>query len=318
MENQENKSSYPEHYEEEIDLRDYINVLMKRKKEIGAIFLIAVIVAAIISLLIPPTYEATNLVELGKIKERPIENTADIKTIFERKTVLKELGAKLNLPSDLNVESVAKIFSIENATQNLPNSESKFLEIKGRSDTPEKAVEVSNVVANLLVERHNKIFTEAKKTFESELETIIKNKEKTEKDIERIKADIARLDTDIKKYEQEIAKRDNIQTEGQGRIAESYINLLAAVKNQKESKNAQILELEQQLVSLNQSIQQKEYEGAYQTKPTKIEIAATPPETRIAPKRKQNVMIAGIIGLFIGVFYAFTAEYFSKEKNIKI
>ncbi|PJB96706.1 MAG: capsular biosynthesis protein, partial [Nitrosopumilales archaeon CG_4_9_14_0_8_um_filter_34_10] len=28
---------------------------------------------------------------------------------------------------------------------------------------------------------------------------------------------------------------------------------------------------------------------------------AFPPESRIAPKRKQNVMIAGILGLFIGI-----------------
>jgi uncharacterized protein involved in exopolysaccharide biosynthesis len=36
------------------------------------------------------------------------------------------------------------------------------------------------------------------------------------------------------------------------------------------------------------------------------------PETRIAPKRKQNVMIAGILGLFMGIFYAFGAEYFKR------
>jgi len=44
-------------------------------------------------------------------------------------------------------------------------------------------------------------------------------------------------------------------------------------------------------------------------------VPAIPPETRISPKRKQNVAIAGILGLIIGVLYAFSAEYLSKEKT---
>ncbi len=306
------KASEGHYNDDEIDLRDYINVLIKRKWAIGAIFLITVIAAAIISLLMSPTYEAINLVEIGKSKDKILETPDEIKEIFARRTILKEIAGKLNLPEDKNIESISEFFTIESPM----GASSNLLRIKGRAETPKKSVEVANVVADALIERHDKLFSEAKETFESEVETIVKSKEKTEKDIERIKADIVRLNTDIKKYEQEISKRSDIQTEGQGRIAESYINLLASVKNQKENKEAQILDLEQGLISLNQSIQQKEYEKAYQTKPTKIEVEATLPETRISPKRKQNVMIAGIIGLFVGVFYAFAAEYFGKESRV--
>ena len=293
--------------EDEIDLRDYINVLIKRKWAVITIFFIAVIAAVVISLLISPVYEAISLVKIGKIKGVNIETPAETQEIFARRTILKQIATKLNLPEDMNIETVAGIFTIEPAADSL-------LKIKGKAETPEKSVEITNAVADVLIERHKKIFTEAEEMINLEMENIVKNKEKINKDIENTKEDIIRLEQDIKKYEQEIAKRDNAQSDAQGRITESYINLLATVKNQKESKEAQILNLEQSLVNLDQLLKQKEYEMSYQTKTTEIEIPATPPETRISPKRKQMVMIAGILGLFVGVLYAFGAEYFSKEK----
>lgn len=327
-ESEEHKKEVFYHEEDEIDLRDYINILLKRKWAIVAIFLIAAIAAAIISLVMPKTFEATNLVEIGKTKGETIETINDIKTIFERRTVLKEIHENLDLPEKTSFESVISKFNIEEG--NGANA-SKFIEIKGRGETAEKAVEVSNMVTQILLERHEKLFAEAEETFNAEMQSINKSKEKTQEDINKIKTvdvpktkeEIKRLEQDIQNYEKEIAKRGDVQSDAQGRIVESYINLLASVKNQKEAKERQIIDfenkvrsLEQQLVSLDQQIQEKEYEKAYQTKPTEIEIPATTPETRISPKRKQNVMIAGVLGLFIGVLYAFGAEYFSKEKLV--
>ena len=306
---QQQKSVF-QHDDDEIDLRDYINVVIKRKWCILSIFAVAVIAAVVISMLLPLTFEASNLVEVGQIKGSSLQSHADIQSVFNRGTVLKQIKAKLEqlleLPETISTSAIAGMFDIKKSEG--------FIEIQGRSDAPEKAVEVVNAVTDILLTYHQYIFAEAEKMFHTEVESIIKNKAKTKKDIEKVNNTIVRLDQDIKNYEQEISKRANIQSEGQGRIAESYINLLASIKNQKESKESQLLNLEQQLINLDQSIQQKEYEKAYQTKPTKIEVEAIPPETRIAPKRKQNVMIAGILGLFIGIFYAFGAEYFSKEK----
>jgi len=328
--NEEEK--HQEHHtdEDEIDLRDYINVLLKRKWQIAIIFGVAVVLAGIISFTMPLTFEASNLVEIGSIKGEQLQNLSDIKSVFSRETVLRQIRTKLQEPLELTekttTNAIAEMFDIQ---EGLDNKKSGFIEIKGRAQTPEKAVEVVNAVTDILLTYHGNIFVEAEKTFNAEMETIVKNKEKTQEDINQIKTldipktekEIKRLEQDIQKYEKEIAKRANIQSEGQGRIVESYINLLANIKNQKEAKEKQIINLknkvrdfEQQLVGLNQSIQAKEYEKVYETKATEVEVPAIPPETRIAPKRKQNVMIAGILGIFIGVLYAFGAEYFSKEK----
>jgi len=313
--NKEEKHQKHHIEEDEIDLRDYINVLLKRKWQVAIIFGVAVVLAGIISFSMPSTFEASNLVEVGSIKGKQLQNLDDIRSVFSRETVLQQIRTKLQEPLELaettTTGTIAGMFDIK---ENLGDEKSTFIEISGKAQTPEKAVDVVDAVTDILLTYHGNIFVAAEKTFDIEMETILKNKEKTNKDIEKTTNDVARLNADILKYETEINKRANAYTEGQGRIAESYINLLAEIKDQKESKETQLLNLEQKLITLDQSIQVKEYERVYETKSTEVEVPAIPPETRIAPNRKQNVIIAGILGIFIGILYAFGAEYFSKEK----
>ncbi|UCG63668.1 MAG: hypothetical protein JSW12_13435, partial [Deltaproteobacteria bacterium] len=42
---------------------------------------------------------------------------------------------------------------------------------------------------------------------------------------------------------------------------------------------------------------------------------AIPPEKRVKPKRKLNVMLAGIVSLFVGVFLVFFLEYLANLKE---
>jgi len=42
---------------------------------------------------------------------------------------------------------------------------------------------------------------------------------------------------------------------------------------------------------------------------------AIPPEKRIKPKRKLNVMLAGVVSLFAGIFLVFFLEYLENMKK---
>jgi len=320
MENQENY-----YREDEIDLRDYINVIVKRKKVIIAIFLIAVFIAGILSyFVLPKAYEASSLIEIGKIKGGLIESPTDIITTFEREATLQELGQKLGL--DPEKEKISKeIVKIE-----IPEK-TNFLEISAQADSPQKSYNIVMATIELLKERHQEKFEKAEQILEQEIEIIKKDQEKITEDIKRIEEieipavekEISRLEKDIIFYEKEIAQRSNITSEGQGRIVESYINLLAGVKNQKDSKENKITNLEDQIRSLNQdlthpdtSLRKKEYEKAYQTTMTEIEAEPVIPDNPISPNKKMNIAIAGILGIFVGVLYAFGVEYFSRGKQI--
>lgn len=331
MENNEDKSQEEKilrerhHLEEdEIDLRDYIKVLGKRKWQIASIFGGIVILTIIISFLTPPVFQASNLIEVGKIKGEPIQSLNAINSVFSRETVLQQIRSKIQekeafKEKTMATNQVGQMFDIkESESGGNGDKSSKFIEIQGRAHTPEEAVTVVEAVSDILLTYHNNIFSEAKKNYEAELATIVDEKEKTKKNITRTEEEIARLENDMENYQREINNRSAAYSDAQGRIAESYIDLLATVKNQKESKESQLLNLEHKLVNLEQQIQSKKYERVYETKPTEIEVPATAPETRISPKRKQNVIIAGVLGIFLGILYAFGAEYFKEDPIEKL
>lgn len=307
--------------EDEIDLRDYLKILLKRKWQIASIFGGVLIISIVVSLLMPSVFQASNLIEMGKIKGEPIQSLNTINSVFSRETVLQQAKSKisesLELAEGTTTNQIASMFDVKESEDG-QDKFSKFIEIRGRAHTPEEAVIVVETISDILLTYHHNIFSEAEKNYEAELNTIIDEKEKTEKNIIKTNQEIERLQNDIENYQREINNRSAAYTDGQGRIAESYINLLATVKNQKESKEAQLLNLEHKLVELEQKIQSKRYEKAYQTKPTEIHVPATAPDTRISPKRKQNVIIAGILGIFLGILYAFGAEYFKEDPIEKL
>jgi len=300
--------------EDEINLMDYWRIISKRKKGIMAIVLIAVLITGIISeFVLPKIYEASGLVEIAKIKGENLMNPADIITTFKEEATLSEIGEKMGWNKE-NQKDKEKIARLEESLIISKDEKGNLLKITALANTPEEAKKIVEATNEVLIARHQKRFEGAEKLITAEIETITQEKEKTKKDIEKIGENLARINQDIANYEKEIAKRSDIQSEGQGRIAESYINLLAQAKNQKESEEAQILELEQKLVGLEQSVQQKEYEKTYETTMTRVVTSPTLPTSPIGPRTMLNVFIAAILGLFVGIFWAFGAEYVEKNK----
>ena len=301
--------------EDEIDLMDYIRVIWKRKIGIIAVFIIAVLAAGLMSkFVLPEVYETSSLVEIAKIKGENLENPADIIATFKQRAILLEIAEKVGWDKEKETDK-AKIRGLGNNLKLEKGEKGNFLKIKAKANTPEEAQKIVSAVNEILISRHKKRFTEAERLVEAEIETIKQDKEKTKKDIEKIQQSLGRISRDIAIYEKEIAKRGNIKSEGQGRIVESYIKLLAQAKDQKEAKEAQILALEQKLVGLEQSIQQKEYEKAYETTMTRVVVPPLLPERPVEPRTMVNVAIAGILGLFIGILWAFGAEYIEKSKE---
>jgi capsular polysaccharide biosynthesis protein len=78
----------PEIQEEEIDLREYINVLLKRKGIIIKIFLIAVITAALVSYFaLSPVYQSSVVFSVAKIDGRAVINITESLEIIKSNVV---------------------------------------------------------------------------------------------------------------------------------------------------------------------------------------------------------------------------------------
>lgn len=300
--------------EDEIDLIDYWRVIWKRKIGIITIFIVAVLAAGLISkFVLPEIYEASSLVEIAQIKGENLEDPDNIISTFKEKAILLEIAEKVGWDQEKETDK-AKIAGLKENLK-LEKGKDNLLKITAKGTSPQEAQKIVLATNEILINRHQEKFQEAERLIATEIETIRQNKEKTEKDIEKVQESLARISQDIANYEQEIAKRADTQSEGQGQIVASYIKLLAQSKNEKEAKEAQILDLEQKLVGLEQSIKEKEYEKAYETTMTRIVVSPLLPEKPVEPKTTTNVIIAGVLGLFIGILWAFGADYVEKNKG---
>ncbi|MBI5077275.1 hypothetical protein HZB94_02755 [Candidatus Falkowbacteria bacterium] len=292
-----------------IILMDYIKIILKRKIIIGSIVLIITVAAIIFNLLLPSTYEARALIYIGRYKNKPIETFNEITSIFNSDEYLKQIASALSLLEGSDYSTAKNFFTIEK------DKGADFLMIKGRGKTPEIAVKNTNAIIGILFDRHDKLFSTAKKTFETEIILIKEDREKTLADIKALNEVIKRIEKDIIKYETKIQEKDNAQSEAQGRIVESYINLVASLKTEKEGILFEISKLNLALSLNDQALQQKEFEKQYETNQTKIEIAPIAPKAKIAPNRRRNVIAAFSLAVILGLLTAFAVEYFQKYKH---
>jgi polysaccharide biosynthesis transport protein len=148
--------------EEEIDLRELINVLLKKKWLIIGIFLIAVITAAIISyFVLDPAYEAH-----VSIQFKPPKETSSLITYHS-------IEGYTNLVKDIEIEEeIIKIMDLDKSPHNLSAHdlqkkiatnyvvETNIIELSFQFKDPEVAKNVVNQLANLFVEKQNKIYSE--------------------------------------------------------------------------------------------------------------------------------------------------------------
>jgi len=152
--------------EEEIDLREYINVLLKRKGVIILIFLIAIITAAMVSyFVLQPVYEANVVIAVSKPK---IKNSlVDEISIEEYKNLIKdieieeELIQKLNLdkpPIEVTPYDLERMIAIE-----LPKGTNLII-MSLQFSNPKLTKDIINTWATLFVEKNKRLyFNEVKK-----------------------------------------------------------------------------------------------------------------------------------------------------------
>jgi len=86
-----------------------------------------------------------------------------------------------------------------------------------------------------------------------------------------------------------------------------------SLRNNKESLKININSYESDIASLDSEINSLRA-SLKDIQPTKIVKRPTVSETPVSPKKKLNIVIAGMLGLFIGVFWAFGKEWWEQNK----
>ncbi|OQB14686.1 MAG: LPS O-antigen length regulator [Candidatus Omnitrophica bacterium ADurb.Bin205] len=266
--------------EDEIDLREYIKVIIKRKKLILGIFIFAILASVIYSLLLPKIYETTSIIQLGSISE-PLINKEEAQQIILNHSNLQSAIKELGL--DIQSESLKKSIKF-NVIQG-----TNLLSIKITSSNIDAALRLHDVIIKPLIAQGQEMYLKRVSLINARLK--------------ELNGEISSLEEDISRVQSLITGMPKINNISQQDISVRIILLQNSLSNYESNLNALRNQRGELELSLANAREFKVFSQPFR------------PENPIAPKKTQIIILAGLAGLMLGVFLAFLKEFWQGVKK---
>lgn len=329
-------------HKDEIELMDYIQVIWKRKWLIIIPTIFCMIVAGVISILLPQIWEVGVVISPSKLQRQtergefvditfvdPKRITKKINQGFYNKLIVNELNFNIGEFSKLGAENIGgtnliRIYTKEKSVEKAELIlDSIFQKLKTELDGIANK-EVSRIESQIELSEIEKMsLVEGIQICEKKLEILKPIKNDIQKEIGRIRNRIASLEKEQslseKKQSGDEADRVLMLLYSQN-LQQSLIYLntlkeslsLKTIEEEEISKEirdnqAKIKEIEVMINSLIKEKTEIEFTES-------VEDLISSPQL-ISPKKKLNILIAGIFGLMIFTFAAFFLEYVEKQKK---
>ncbi len=261
--------SEQKHLDNEADLKDYINVMIKRKKTILIIFSLCVIIATVISFLRPKAYEAATIISIPTpthiAVSKPLMQKGEAIQKLKTGKILIPVIQTFNLGIDgFTLEKMMKTENIENTN---------LLKLKIQYEDPQLAVKICNAIADYFVQQANEIRDERLSPINEKIGDLRKRSEIIEKEIQKLNQ---MLSSEISNVDFVILQNalSNYQT--------LYFNI-----------NGEIYLLRKELM---------DYQLFEVFEPATMSV-------NIKPNKRLNITASAILGLIIGIFAAFLQEF---------
>lgn len=294
-------------YYEEINLADYVRVILKRKGLILSFCFGAAIAAGILSFLImPKIYKIDTSLEVGALNGQTLEAPS-------------QLVGKIN--DDVYgffVREKLKISEEQYPGIKTENPQNTNLIInKIESAQFDQAKSVLEEINALILEEHQAKIEIKKETLAREIELSEKDIEVLKQDIIRVRAKIGYLEEQKKNLEEKVRAIEQVLPYQQDPGTQFA---LFSAKEQLENKKQEIEDmylgintLENEINSFLVQINSLQ-EQMNNIKLTTIIKGPLVSEEPIKPRPLLNIVIAAILGIFIGVFLAFGKEWWDKSE----
>jgi len=335
------QTDYPE---DEIELIDLLRVIWKWKYLIIGGTLVCAIAAMVISLVSLKIYRIETVIRPGilsigeKGEKIYIDTPENIKTLIETGIFNKEILNSFDKPSMGNIPKMLK-FKIT-----LPKKSST---IKVGYETPliEQGIEILDYLGKLLTAEYRSLVTYYQVEIDrdinikkAEIQNIATIKRSNESSIKNIEKRIHELETEIVLINENTAslikerKKFLLQQNDESSIlsvllysntiqqnlqlANDYKDELNNLRFNREAELQKISKLETGLQRFLSEIDSLEFK---KNSIQNIQIMQKPYSSPypIRPKRKFNVILTTLIGIFLMVFLSFMIEYISKNKKEK-
>ena len=319
---------------EEIDLMDYVKVILKRKWLILAVFFGAAIAAGVFSFLMPKVYKIDTSLEVGQIAGEAVEVPGQVVEKIKSDVYGIFVREKLQIPE----EKYPKI-KIENP------KDTNLITLVIESAKPPESKNILEAINNLILAEHQEKIKTKKELIGQDIKTTEDKIKLAESDIEKTKNKIEPINEDIKRIENKIAnaeeEKENLEAKvdalqkvlpyqqdpgtqfalfdtkeklaNKKQEIENLYLTINSLKRSKEDLDVQINSIKTSIESLNAQINALKA-SLDEIKPTQVIKSPTVSEKPVKPNKKLNIIIAGILGLFVGVFLAFSQEWWEKSK----
>lgn len=292
---------------EEINFRDYIDILIKSWR---AIFLITVFCAAfalLLSLGQKPAYETKTTILIKSNGSSALSQYSNIagmlginiasgrgsvddlvellKSKLVASIVLKELNLKERIKgwNDPDIKEQDLISAVSGMLKKTKTS-GNIIEIRVEAEDPQLAADIANGFVQALSSCWNGLnYTEAKKK------------------LEYIETELPRVEGDLK-------------------IAEARLKLVPRLSSFSLSSQNGRVQRDYEIYSsvyimLRKELESAKLESAKEIPPFSIIDKAVKPTLRSKPNLKLNIAIGAGLGLFFGVFFAFSKEFWQKSNK---
>lgn len=311
----------------EVNLIDYVKVILKRKKLIFFIFVLAIIAVFVFSLLSPKIYEIDTSLEIGKINKDLIENPEQL---------IEKIDNDVYNTEYINIDKIA----VSN-----PKG-TKLVRMKIESADYQKAKSILEEISNSILKEHLEKIDAQKDLIQKDIEKLENKIKLVDSNIKRTQNKIGPIKSDVKRIENKIIHAGQEQ-----KNLESKINALEEVmvydqtpgtqfalfdaKEKLENKRKEVENLYLSINSLERTIEDYNIQVnnleagkedlrlrinslnkfLQEIEPTKIVKRVTISKYPIRPRILLNTAIAAVLGIFLGIFLAFAREWW--QVNLK-
>ncbi|WP_192868274.1 Wzz/FepE/Etk N-terminal domain-containing protein [Calderihabitans maritimus] len=165
--------------EQEVDLREYVLILWRRKWLVTGIFLAAVILSAAISTLLPPVYEVSATLALGTYDHPVYTQPTSVKEILTSDDTLRTVIERLwlDVPAEA-FPAFKKKISVKEI------KDTSFLRIKVLYEDRETAKAIIQEMVNVLREKSSHIYEAQRRLVEEHLKRLEQKLGETEEEVD--------------------------------------------------------------------------------------------------------------------------------------
>ncbi|HTY14064.1 MAG TPA: Wzz/FepE/Etk N-terminal domain-containing protein [Candidatus Omnitrophota bacterium] len=293
---------------DEIDIREYLEILTKRWALIAAVTIVAALLTFFFSVRMKPVYEAKTTILMrsdsqasGMSQVAGIAgmlginlgagggNLGDLTELLKSRVVAEKVLDDLDLRHRIKGWDGPKVkksalISVVNSMIKPPKSTVNMLEIKTEADDPQIAADVANGYVSALTYYWNDLRTTT-----------------AQKKLKYIEDELPDVENNLKMMEAKLKlvprSYSGLALSGQSGLQRDY-DIYTAV-----------------YIMLKKELESTKLEASKDIPPFSVVDPAERPENPSRPKVKVNVMIGAVVGLFLGIFLAFFQEYWITTGN---